>query len=164
MTNPVAREWKVSYQDDTIRTSILTFCPACQRPHPFTIDNGGGDGNQAPVWNWDGNLESPTFSPSMLVYSTVRICDEGHVLVPCDDHENCDHNGHRITNYYKTRDESQWEYAYETKLHEGECQWGNCHSFLRNGVWQFLGDCAHDMAGQNVPMVPLPDYLMNHGF
>lgn len=27
-----------------------------------------------------------------------------------------------------------------------------CHSFLRDGVWQYLGDCTHELAGQNVPM------------
>jgi hypothetical protein len=34
-----------------------------------------------------------------------------------------------------------------------------CHSFLRNGVWEFLGDCTHSLAGQHVPMVPLPDWV-----
>jgi hypothetical protein len=34
-----------------------------------------------------------------------------------------------------------------------------CHSFLRVGAWQFLGDCTHAMAGQTAPMVPLPDWL-----
>ena len=29
-----------------------------------------------------------------------------------------------------------------------------CHSFLKEGVWQFLGDCTHAMAGQHVPMIP----------
>ena len=29
-----------------------------------------------------------------------------------------------------------------------------CHSFLRDGVWQFLGDCSHAMANQHVPMIP----------
>lgn len=32
-----------------------------------------------------------------------------------------------------------------------------CHSFLTGGVWQFLGDCTHEMAGKNVPAVPIPD-------
>ena len=35
-----------------------------------------------------------------------------------------------------------------------------CHSFLRVGVWDFLGDCTHTLAGQRLPMVPLPDWLM----
>jgi hypothetical protein len=35
-----------------------------------------------------------------------------------------------------------------------------CHSFLRNGQWQFLGDCTHALAGQTVAMVPLPDWVV----
>ena len=34
-----------------------------------------------------------------------------------------------------------------------------CHSFVRAGVWQFLADCTHALAGQTAPMVPLPDWL-----
>lgn len=34
-----------------------------------------------------------------------------------------------------------------------------CHSFIRAGSWQFLGDCGHDLAGQTVPLPPLPDWL-----
>ena len=29
-----------------------------------------------------------------------------------------------------------------------------CHSFLTAGVWHFLADCSHGMAGQYVPMIP----------
>ena len=31
-----------------------------------------------------------------------------------------------------------------------------CHSFVRHGMWQFLGDCTHNMAKYHVPMIP-PD-------
>lgn len=34
-----------------------------------------------------------------------------------------------------------------------------CHSFIRQGKWEFLGDCEHDLAGKTVPLVPLPDWL-----
>jgi Family of unknown function (DUF6527) len=34
-----------------------------------------------------------------------------------------------------------------------------CHSFLRDGQWQFLGDCTHALAGQTVPMLPLPAWV-----
>lgn len=34
-----------------------------------------------------------------------------------------------------------------------------CHSFLRNGVWQFLGDCTHLLANKSVPMLPLPVWV-----
>lgn len=33
-----------------------------------------------------------------------------------------------------------------------------CHSFVRAGRWEFLSDCTHPLAGQTVPVVPLPDY------
>ncbi len=29
-----------------------------------------------------------------------------------------------------------------------------CHSFVRDGIVEFLGDCAHSLAGQRVAMVP----------
>lgn len=34
-----------------------------------------------------------------------------------------------------------------------------CHSFLRDGVWEFLSDCTHTLAGQRVEMVKLPEWL-----
>ena len=38
-----------------------------------------------------------------------------------------------------------------------------CHSFLRAGRWEFLGDCTHELAGQTVDMVPLPGWLLDDG-
>jgi hypothetical protein len=35
-----------------------------------------------------------------------------------------------------------------------------CHSFLNAGVFQFLGDCTHALAGQFVPMPDLPDWFV----
>ena len=46
-------------------------------------------------------------------------------------------------------------------------QYGNlpgdrrCHSFVREGHWEFLSDSTHALAGQRVPMVPLPDGLVD---
>lgn len=31
-----------------------------------------------------------------------------------------------------------------------------CHSYVRGGRWEFLADCTHSLAGQTVPMVPIP--------
>lgn len=33
-----------------------------------------------------------------------------------------------------------------------------CHSFVRDGAWEFLSDSTHRLAGQTVQMVPLPDW------
>jgi len=37
-----------------------------------------------------------------------------------------------------------------------------CHSYLRDGVWEFLDDCTHALAGQHVAMVPVPDWLCKY--
>ena len=31
-----------------------------------------------------------------------------------------------------------------------------CHSFIRDGQIEFLGDCTHGLAGQTVPLPPCP--------
>lgn len=36
-----------------------------------------------------------------------------------------------------------------------------CHSYIRNGCWEFLGDCYHALAGQTVDLPPLPDWLVH---
>lgn len=44
-------------------------------------------------------------------------------------------------------------------------RWGNepnvhvCHSFLKAGVFEYLSDCTHAFAGQNVPMGELPEWF-----
>lgn len=35
-----------------------------------------------------------------------------------------------------------------------------CHSFLTDGVWNFLSDCTHASAGQRLPAVDLPEWLL----
>lgn len=139
--------------------------------HPFTVEVLDSearrpDGSEEPVWTWDGNLESPTFQPSMLCYSTVHLCKDEHGPRLCMEPD-C-HEGHRIG--YVVKGNVQWTlpagaksddleqvYGHNTD-HTRDPAWGNCHSFLTAGVWNFLGDSAHAMAGRNVPMAPLPDY------
>lgn len=63
-----------------------------------------------PSWTFDGNLEAPTLSPSILTKSKI---------------------GNKET---------------------------RCHSYLRNGVFEFLSDCTHSLVNQHVPMPDLPDW------
>lgn len=43
--------------------------------------------------------------------------------------------------------------------------WGDeafvCHSFLRGGRFEFLGDCTHPLAGQTVELPPLPRWVLD---
>lgn len=78
----------------------MVECPACRDAdrcwaHVFHIAKDGRG------WNFDGNYERPTFSPSMLAY---------------------DDKGYR------------------------------CHSFVRDGKIEYLGDCTHSMAGQTIEL------------
>jgi hypothetical protein len=48
-------------------TIQFIWCPGCDHAHPF---HTGSDG-----WAWNGDVERPTFSPSLLVYSRATLID-----------------------------------------------------------------------------------------
>lgn len=50
------------YGDNARRKPIqyMHWCPACQCVHIFTVV-----GQKPRVWDFDGNMEKPTFAPSM---------------------------------------------------------------------------------------------------
>ena len=97
------------HQSDDI-ASYLAWCPGCDERHGFAVDPRTSSGGA--VWSFDGNLESPTFSPSLGV---------------------------------KEYDPDEGEFIPGYK----------CHSFVKNGQWQFLSDSRHRLAGQTVPMIPV---------
>lgn len=97
----------MDYGKGDVRRSCFVWCPGCVTAHVFWLEG------QGPTWEWDGNLEKPTFSPSHLVRGGSR----------------------NIT----------------------------CHSFLREGVWEFLPDSTHMLAGQKIEMVNLPIWLKKEG-
>lgn len=101
---------------------VLAFvCPGCKRAkhgsglHMLPVNTQA----KAPSWDWDGNLELPTISPSILTQGG-----------PMD---------------------GQGNYIPETKF--------ICHSFLRAGIFEFLGDCTHELKLQHVPIPDLPDWV-----
>ena len=73
------------------------YCPACNEQHPMHV----------PQWSFNGDMERPTFSPSLRVF----------------DHSDIN----------KTK----------------------CHLFVKDGVLEYLGDCAHSLAGRAVDMVDI---------
>lgn len=167
--NPVAQVSTVYFRPKDADESIPAYkhvgvwCPGCEMMHHFTIEVFNNfersPGSPPPTWQWDGNLESPTFSPSLLCYSSAHRCEPKKHYVPCEDYDNCEEKTHMILND-DWRANGPKEYGHQTP-HTADPVWGNCHSFLRNGVWEFLGDSAHKLAGQNVPLTPLPDWAVN---
>lgn len=153
MTSPrpvVARA--VDFTGDRPGRQVWTWCPACDTVHPFTVradptPAGGPMLNNGQVWAWNENLEAPTFSPSLLVHAAVHLCADEHGIEPCPNPRTCGAVGHPLTD--------DDEPGHRTP-HTREPAYGDCHSYLVDGVWEFLADSAHHLAGQRVPMVPLP--------
>lgn len=86
-------------------TDVRWWCPGCKRAHRVPITGNGI------TWEFNGDLEKPTLSPSVLIY--------------------------------------------ERKHADGTEYSPRCHTFIRDGVIQFLGDCTHDLAGLYVPLEPI---------
>ena len=90
--------------------ALMFVCPGCIEMYPGSTGLHMLPVNsttKSPSWDWDGSLEFPTLSPSILTR----------------------HRGVEI-----------------------------CHSFLKAGVFQFLTDCTHSLAGQFVSIPDLPTW------
>lgn len=110
--NPVAVLRTVLDEGKQFR-SLWMWCPGCELAH--RVEMVGESGDVPPVaWEWDGNLDAPTISPSILTWGT----------------------------------------------HKGDGSERRCHSFVRAGQWEFLSDSTHALAGQTVPLPPVPDWMV----
>lgn len=94
--------------------ALMFWCPGCE------TEDGEGGMHMLPVnrpdgksWGWNGDIDRPTLTPSIL----TRVDSRGLL----------------------------------------------CHSFLVDGVFQFLSDSSHRYSGQNVPMPDLPGWLADEG-
>ena len=99
--------------DHGVKYQALMFvCPGCDRDghgglHMLPVNTK----DKSPSWEFDGNVNAPTLSPSILT---------------------------------KTENASGLFI---------------CHSFLRNGVFEFLNDSTHHLAGQRVPIPDLYEWV-----
>ena len=91
---------------------VLFRCPGCEDNHQVYVG----------TWTWNGDLERPTFTPSVLVRGNQWPRDE-------------------FPEYYKP--------AHANIAPGGTTV---CHSFVTDGRIQFLGDCTHALAGQTVDL------------
>lgn len=48
---------------------FVFWCPGCEERHTFTTER-----DRKPVWVFDGNMEHPTFSPSLLYPDKTPCC------------------------------------------------------------------------------------------
>lgn len=95
-------------------------CPGCKEVHVVGTS-----------WKFNGNLECPTFTPSILVRSGCKT--EGHKEGDncwCTYNKECIELGKDPTTFKCVR----------------------CHSFITDGKIQFLNDCNHELAGKTVDL------------
>jgi Family of unknown function (DUF6527) len=81
--------------------SWLFHCPGCGYDHPFRV---GGDVAR-PQWTFNGSLEAPTFSPSLVVFKgSDKQC---HSIVTDGRIQFCGDSFHDLKN--QTVDLPDWE-------------------------------------------------------
>lgn len=82
-------------------------------------------------WQFNGDLENPTINPSILVKS-------GHFAPHFKEGDNC-WCSYNLMKMAEGLPESKFRCAI-------------CHSFIKEGKIQFLGDCTHELVGQTVEL------------
>lgn len=60
---------RIGSADGHTAGGLAHWCPACEEMHAFAIDGKNYNGAQ---WTWDGNVEYPTFTPSMNIRTDPR--------------------------------------------------------------------------------------------
>ncbi|MGO4304206.1 DUF6527 family protein [Cupriavidus sp. RAF12] len=105
-------------------TKVCFTCPGCGMDHGMNVSPGA----PYPCWTWNGSLESPTFSPSILV-QWPSMSQEGREKRQAF---------YEQYGRYPTHEEQPYDKS------------NVCHSFVREGRIEFLGDCTHHLAGQTV--------------
>ena len=61
-----------SDSDAAGHADFVFFCPGCKDWHGFFTNQVNGVG---PIWEFNGNMEKPTFKPSLLIRGTVPVTD-----------------------------------------------------------------------------------------
>lgn len=88
----------------------------------------------------------------------LKIFDGGYSLFwcpGCNKSHAVSVNSDRPTRDWKFNNDSENPTLNPSVLFTSKCQGIRCHSFIKDGMIQFLSDCTHGLANQTVP---LPDY------
>ena len=95
------------------------WCPGCGKVHQLPD-----------TWQFNGDLNKPTFSPSFRHSGKWALVDD------------------------KGKFTGEWK-----RDPDGKALDWCCHYILTNGVLNFCGDCTHEMRSQKVPLPELPEWL-----
>lgn len=85
---------------------IMHWCPGCNEVHGYRVAGEGG-----PMWTFNGDMEKPTFTPSMLLFEVedgkrVTLC---HYFITDGKIIFCSDSPHALAG--QTVDIPEWPYA-----------------------------------------------------
>jgi hypothetical protein len=122
--------------------TVMINCPGCGHDHFLNIDptrvhitydketKAEISRVPHPCWDFNGDMERPTFNPSLLVRTGIHI--------PGTDHQ-------------KNVNPEDWsDYVASSII---------CHSFIRDGQIQLLGDCTHENAGKTMDLLEVREFI-----
>jgi len=98
--------------------------------------------------------------------AVIELLEDNHYMFWCP---GCKANHSVTINGYKNRVGAGWGWNGDvvkptfipsilaTWQYGEQLEERRCHSFIKDGVWEFLSDCTHELAGQKVPMRLIED-------
>ena len=109
--------------------AVAFWCAGCRQAHTIGVGPGG--------WTWNGDVEKPVFSPSILV------------------------TGRAFTAAGQAAFDAWHAAGLPKPAPAFEAADTRCHSFVgcngaQPGEIVYLSDCTHDLAGRTVPMAEWP--------
>ena len=154
---------KLEVQPQSWGTRYRFHCLGCNGGHSFDCRTDGG----RPSWIFDGDLDRPTFSPSLLVQTSgwVAIPSDRWIALPRDASsgsraprdlvgDDCPADLAEVARRLGCDPTHEAVRGRVEAWLDGLPPLTVCHLFLRAGRIQFLHDCRHALAGQTVD---LPD-------
>lgn len=107
---------------------VVIYCPGCKDRHYINIDPTRAQA----TWGFNGSLENPTFTPSLLVRTGKYVNPDYKRDIPAED----------------------WVWFERSSI--------RCHSFITDGNINYLADCTHELKGQTIELpdveTPIPQY------
>ena len=129
------------------------WCPACQEMHCFRVEGAADESVKKPRWTFDGNVEQPTFSPSMLIFVMSRS-EEYWVIRRTDKNK-------RGAVEYATEAAARAALPNDRWVSELRKVGGHrqtlCHYHLHGGKLNYCADSPHALRGKSVPLPDLPE-------
>ena len=118
------------------RVFMTFWCPGCDAPHQVVVEGPG-------AWGWNGDVHRPTFTPSVLVW-----WDEPANLADPEALKRDIEAARALREAGATGDAAKVPMSAK-----------RCHSFVADGVIDFLSDCTHALRGKHpIPDWPHPDW------